>query len=431
MGNRVVVTGLGVISCAGTGIEENWANVISGNSGIGEITQFDPEMTPIKMAGEVKGFKPKEFINDRKSLKVMYRNVKLGLAAAKMAIDNSGLDVEKVDPLRFGSFTGSGGGGFDEGPGNKDLAPVIKAAWNENIKDFDALKFGSDGIDKLYPLWLLKTLPNNLFCYISIYYNAQGVNDNIISSFTGGAQAIGDGFNAIKRDDADVILAGGYDTLIMPNNITSFCDLNLMPKNGTTKASFRPFDKNRDGFLVGEGAGIVLLEELSHAQKRGAKIYGEIVGYGNASNAFDFCKPVPDGKGLSLAIKMALRNSGLNPDDIGYINADGIGTTESDRAETLAVKNVFGDHAYKLTMSSTKPVTAHVGAASGAIELIISTFAIENGIVPPTINLENPDKECDLNYCALTACEKKVDAALSLNQGFGGHNSALIVKKFE
>ena len=431
MGNRVVITGLGAISCAGTGINESWENIVSGNSGIDRITQFDPEMAPVKIAGEVKGFEPKEYIKDRKSLKIMYRNVQFGLAAAKLAIDDSGLETDKVDPLRFGSFIGSGGGGFDEGPGNKDLAQVIKASWNETEKRFDAGKFGAEGIEKLYPLWLLKTLPNNVFCYISIYYNAQGVNDNVISSFTGGSQAIGDAFNAIKRNDADIVLAGGYDTLIMPNNISSFYNLNLMPKNNDSKTAFRPFDKQRDGFVIGEGAGMVLLEELSHARKRGAKIYGELVGYGNSSNAFDLCKPPSEGTGLVTAIKMACKSAGINSGEIGYVNADGIGTVESDRAETVAIKTVFSNDAARMVLSSTKPITGHVGAASGAIELIICTMAINKGVVPPTINLENPDPECDLDYCPLKAREKKINAALSLNQGFGGQNSALIVKRFE
>ncbi len=431
MENRVVITGLGVISSVGSGIDENWSNIVNGNSGIDTISQFDTGDLPVKVACEVKDFKPKSYINDRKSLKIMYRNVQLGLAAGKLVIDDSGLDTEKVDPLRFGVITGSSGGGFDEGPGNKDLADVIKASWCEEKKNFDAIKFGSDSIGKLYPLWLLKTLPNNVFCYLSIYYNAQGINDNIIGSFAGGAQAIGDAFTSIKRGDADVMIAGGYETLVMPNNLYTFHMLNMMQKDPDSKTAFRPFDKLRQGFTLGEGAGMVMLEEASHAKKRGAKIYGEIAGYGNASNAQHLYETRLDGKGLKTAVKFAMENSSINMSDVNYINADGIATVESDRTETNVIKELFNDSASKLVVSSTKPATGHVGAAAGAIELILSTMAIDKGVIPPTLNLQNADPECDLDYCPNTAREMNVNAALSLNQGFGGINTALLVKKFD
>lgn len=428
---RVVITGLGIISPAGLGKEENWSNFIAGKSGIDTIAQFDASQLPVKMAGEVKGFTPREFIKDRKSLKIMYRNVQLGLTAAKLAIDDSGLETDKVDPLRFGAIIGSGGGGFDEGPGNIDLAEVIKISWDENKKNFDPIRFGSIGIEKIYPLWLLKTLPNNVFCYISIYYNAQGVNDNVITSFTGGSQAIGDAFNAIKRGDADIMIAGGYDSLVMPNNIFSFHSLDMLSKDGRGKSSFRPFDRLRDGFVPGEGAAMLILEELYHAKKRDARIYGEIIGYGNASSGFHLYRPSPDGRGLVSAIKMACKDSRINLTEIDYINADGIATRESDRAETYAIKKVFSERAYKMAVTATKPITGHTGAASGAIEIIVTLLAINKGIILPTINLENPDPECDLDYCPVKAREKQVHTALSLNQGFGGQNAALIIKRCE
>ena len=431
MESRVAITGVGPISCVGFGIEDFWDNVANGKSGIAPITQFDPAVTPVKIAGEVKDFKPRDYIKDRKSIKIMYRNVQLGLAAAKLAIENSGLDTEKVDPLRFGSIIGSGGGGFDEGPGNKDLAEIIKASWDENNKSFSPIKFGSTGIDRLYPLWLLKTLPNNVFCYVSIYYNVQGFNDNIINSFAGGSQAIGDAFRAIKRGDADIIVAGGYDTLVMPNNISSYYELNMMPKNSESISSFRPFDRSRDGFLVGEGAGMVILEELEHAKKRKAKIFAEIIGYGNSADAYDIYKPSPDGDGLCIAIKMACKNGSINPCEIDYINADGIATVESDKAETCAIKNVLADDAYKTAISSIKPITGHVGAASGALEFIACAMSISNKVVPPTINLQEPDPLCDLDYCPATARETNIKMSLSLNQGLNGQNSALIIKKYE
>jgi len=431
MENRVVITGLGVISCAGSGIDDNWSNIVEGKSGIGDVTLCDSEIFPVKIAAEVKDFKPKDYINDRKSLKIMYRNVKLGLAAARLALDDSGVDIEKVDPLRFGAFIGSGGCGFDEGPDNKDLAEVIKSSWDEKNGKFDSLRFGADGLGRLYPLWLLKTLCNNVFCYISIYYNVQGVNDNVVNSFTSGSQSIGDGYNAIKRGDADLVFSGGYDSLVMPNNFFCYNSFNMLTGSDGSHTSFRPFDKRRDGFVLGEGAGMVILEELSHAKKRGAKIYGEIVGYGTSANSHFLCEPEQDSAGIKQSIKMACKKAGINLSDIGYINADGIGTIGSDKAETDAIKEVFTDNADKIVVSSTKPVTGHTGAAAGAIELIICAKAIEEGIVPPTINLEEPDEDCDLDYCPQTARKKELKAALSINQGVGGQNSALIVKKYE
>ena len=432
MNNRVVITGMGMVSCSGIGVDENWSNIVAGRSGIGEITLCDKERLPVKISGEVKGFNPKEYIKDRKALKIMYRNVKLGLAATKLAYDDSGLETCSVDPLRFGAIVGSGGGGYDEGPDNKDLAEVIKASWNDEKKQFDPLKFGSDGIDRLHPLWLLKTLCNNLFCYISIYYNAQGVNDNVVTSFTGGSHAIGDAFMTIRRGDADVLFAGGYDTLAMSSNFFCYYNHNMLTgADGCGANSYRPFDRDRDGFVLGEGAGILLLEELSHAKKRDARIYGEIVGYGNASNASHLYEKEPDGSGIADSVRKACKCAGMNTDEINYINVDGLGTIKSDIAETRAVKAVFAENAHKVTLSATKPVVAHVGAAAGAIELMICALAIEKKVVPPTINLNNQDPDCDLDYCPGAAREMDISAALSINQGFGGQNSALIVKKFK
>ena len=431
MNNRVVITGMGMISCAGTGVEENWSNIVAGRSGIGEVTLCDKERLPVKIAGEVKGFNPKDYIRDRKALKIMYRNVKLGLAAAKMAYDDSGLENCSVDPHRFGAIIGSGGGGYDEGPDNKDLADVIKASWDEGNKLFDSSKFGSEGLDRLHPLWLLKTLCNNLFCYISIYYNAQGVNDNVVTSFAGGSNAIGDAFMAIRRGDVDVSFAGGYDTLAMASNFFCYYNHNMLTSNSNDGSSFRPFDRDRDGFVLGEGAGLVILEELSHAKKRDAKIYGEIVGYGNTSNASHLYEYVPDGSGIADAVRKACKIAGINTDAIDYVNVDGLGTIESDIAETRAVKAVFADNAHNITLSATKPVVAHTGAAAGAMELMICALAIDRKVVPPTINLTNQDPDCDLDYCSGTAREMEINAALSINQGFGGQNAALIVKKFK
>lgn len=430
MDNRVVITGLGIMSCAGQGVADNWEMAIEGRSGIGPITLCDTDILPTKIAAEVKGFKPKEYIDDRKSLKVMYRNVRLGMAAAKVAFQDSGLDRDEIDPVRFGAFVGSGGCGFDEGPDNKDMAEVIKVSWNEEMKNFDSRKFGIEGVERLYPLWLLKTLCNNVFCYISIYYNAQGVNDNVVNSFVGGSQAVGDGFKAIRRGDADVAFAGGYDMLIMPNNFFCYDSLGMLTKGNESLSSFRPFDRRRDGFVLGEGSGMVIMESMAHAKKRGARIYCEVAGYGSSANAASLHSPCADGRGMSSAIKMALRDSS-GVQNIDYINADGIGTVESDRAETNAVKCALGGGADRAVISSTKPVFGHTGSAAGAIEAVICAKSISENLVPPTVNLEDIDEECDLDYCPGEAREVEVNTALSLNQGIGGQNTALIFRRHD
>jgi 3-oxoacyl-[acyl-carrier-protein] synthase II len=426
---RAVITGLGVISPLGIGKEGNWEALKMGRSGVNKITLFDPTPFPVKNGGEVKNFLPSTYGIDRKILKLTFRNVHLALAAAKMAFYDAGLTVGMVDPPRFGAVIGSGGGGFEDGPGFEDSVEIIKKSWDENKEQFDIRRFGSLLEGGIHPLFLIKTLPNNAFFYISSLYQIQGENNNIIGPFTGGSQAIGDAVRAIQRGDAEVMMAGGYDSLIFSSNIFSYHSLNLLSTRGDISGICSPFDRQRDGFVLGEGAGMVIIEEHSHALKRNAKIYAEVTGYGNTTTAYHLYQPCPQGSGIIAAVRAALKEAGIRANEIDYINADGIATVESDRAETLAYKGLLGDHAYQTPISSTKSMTGHLGTASGAVELIYCILAMENGMIPPTINYQNFDPECDLDYVPNQPREEEIKVALSVNQGFGGQTTALIVQR--
>jgi 3-oxoacyl-[acyl-carrier-protein] synthase II len=424
---RAVITGVGVVSPLGFGKEENWEALKTGKAGLQNITLFDPTPFPVKNAGEVKNFDLSKYGIDRRILKLTFRSVHLALAAAKMAFNDAGLTVGMVDPPRFGAVIGSGSGGFEDGPGFEDSVEILKNSWNEN--KFNVHRFGELLEGGIYPLFLIKTLPNNAFFYISSLYKIQGENNNIISPFTGGSQAIGDAARIIQRGDAEVMLAGGYDTLIFPGVIFSYHSLNLLSTRGGAQGVFSPFDLQRDGFVLGEGAGIVILEEYSHALKRNAKIYAEVTGYRNTTSAYHLYQPCPQGSGIIAAARGALEEAGIHAQDIDYINADGIATVQSDRAETMAYKEVLGDDAHRIPISSTKSMTGHLGAASGAVELIYCILTMEHGLIPPTINYHNFDPECDLDYVPNQARPKEVNVALSINQGFSGQTTALIIQR--
>ena len=423
---RAVITGVGVVSPLGFGKEENWEALKAGKSGLQNITLFDPSPFPVKSAGEVRNFDLSQYGIDRRILKLTFRSVHLALAAAKMAFNDAGLTVGMVDPPRFGAVIGSGSGGFEDGPGFEDSVEILKNSWNENT--FNVHRFGELLEGGIYPLFLIKTLPNNAFFYISSLYKIQGENNNIISPFTGGSQAIGDAARIIQRGDAEVMLAGGYDTLIFPGVIFSYHSLNLLSTRGG-KGIFSPFDLQRDGFVLGEGAGIVILEEYSHALKRNAKIYAEVTGYRNTTSAYHLYLPCPQGSGIIAAVGSALQEAGIHAQDIDYINADGIATVESDRAETVAYKAVLGDDARRIPLSSTKSMTGHLGAASGAVELIYCMLSMEHSMIPPTINYQTVDPECDLDYVPNQARAKEVNIALSVNQGLSGQTTALIIQR--
>lgn len=429
MERRVVITGLGMITPLGIGKEENWKNLISGKSGIETISSFDTKNLSVTLAGEVKNFKASHFIKDRKAVKLSFHSVHLAIVAAQLAVEDAGVKSEELNPVRFGCFIGSGGGGYEDGPGFPDLIEPLLKSWSEEKKKFDPIKFGANGIASTYPLFLLKTLPNNAFYYISLIHNIQGENDNIIASFTGGAQAIGDATRAIVRGATDIAIAGGYDSLLLPATLFSFSNLDLLSKSPDPMKACRPFDAKRDGMVLSEGAAMVIVEEMSRAQKRGAPIYAEVVGYSSSSSAHHLYQPCPSGSGISIAIKKSLSDAAIEPSAVDYINADGISTTLSDRAETRAIKDVFGSHAYQIPISATKSMMGHVGAGAGAIELIICTLAMRENTLPPTINYETPDAECDLDYVPNQARSKKVETALSINQGLGGQCTCLVIKK--
>ncbi|KPJ56811.1 MAG: hypothetical protein AMJ42_04935 [Deltaproteobacteria bacterium DG_8] len=429
MKRRAVITGLGMVTPLGIGKEETWRNLIAGKSGIEKISRLSPEEVSVTIGGEVKDFKANHFIKDRKALKLSFHSVHLAIAAAKLAVDDAEVKVEEINPTRFGCFIGSGGGGYEDGPGFPDLVEPLQKSWSEEKGKFDPVKFGTNGITSTYPLFLLKTLPNNAFYYISLFYNIQGENDNIIASFTGGSQAIGDAARAIIRGATDIAIAGGYDSLLLPATLFSFNHLKLLSKNPNPEKACRPFDANRDGMVLSEGAGMVIIEEISYATKRGAHIYAEILGYGNSSSAHHLYEPCPSGSGINIALKKGLNDAGIEPSAIDYINADGIGTTLSDRAETYAIKNVFGSDAYQIPISSTKSMMGHLGTGAGAAELMICTLAMQENVLPPTINYEIPEPDCDLDYVPNQARSEEIHTALSINQGLGGQCTCLIIRK--
>jgi 3-oxoacyl-(acyl-carrier-protein) synthase len=429
MKRRAVITGVGIVTPLGIGKEENWQHLIAGRTGIEKVDRLTAKGISTVIGGEVKNFKASDFIKDRKTIKLSLHNVHLAIVAAQLAVKDAGVQVEKVNPAMFGCFIGSGGGGYEDGPGFPDLAEPLLKSWSEEKGKFDPVKFGTNGIAGIYPLFLLKTLPNNAFYYISLTYNIQGENDNIIASFTGGSQAIGDAARAIRRGTTDIAIAGGYDSLLLPATLFSFDTLKLLTQNPKPKEACRPFDAQRDGMVLSEGAGMVVIEELSHAQKRGAPIYAEVLGYGNSSSAHHLYHPCPVGSGISIALKKSLRDAEIEASAIDYINADGIATVASDRAETRAIKKVCGTHAHRIPVSSTKSMMGHLGTAAGAVELIISALALQENMIPPTINYETPDPECDLDYVPNQARATQLHTALSINQGLGGQCTCLVIKK--
>lgn len=429
MEKRAVITGMGVVSPIGIGKLENWENLLQGRTGIGPFSKMNPAHLPVSTCAEVKNFNPQKFIKDRKTIRLTFFNVHLALAAAQLAVEDSGLDTGTTDPARFGAIIGSGGGGFDDGPGVEDLTEPILKSWNEETQRFESSKFGESGIPIAYPLFLLKGLPNNAFYYISLLYNIQGENDNICSSYTGGAQAIGDAFRTIRRGLADVMIAGGYDSLLTPNTVFSLDAFNLLSKNNTPAEACRPFDRGRDGMVAGEGAGFLVIEELEYARKRGARIYAEVAGYGNVSSAYHICNPDPSGSGIMRAVIRALQDARMEPEDIDWICADGIATPASDPAEARALSAVFPDGLASVPVSATKSMTGHMGSGAGAAEAVYSVLSLTHDIAPPTLNCPNLDDDCRFMNVAQEPREQKMTNALSINQGIGGQSIALIFRK--
>lgn len=407
---RVVVTGVGVVSPLGTGNQKNWDAVTAGKSGIGLITRFDATDLPVHIAGEVKDFVAEDFI-DKKEIKKMDYFIQYALGAAHFAMEDSGLQITEENAERVGVLVGAGLGGL----------PTIE-------KYHSALLEG--GYKKVSPFFIPMLIINLAPGHISIKYGAKGPNVSSVSACATGTHSIGDAYHMIKRGDADAMIAGGTESTVTPLGIGGFSVMKALSTcNDDPSAASRPFDKNRDGFVLAEGAGIVVLEEYEAAKKRGAKIYAEVAGYGLSGDAYHLTAPAPDGEGAARCIKMALATAGVKPEDVDYINAHGTSTHFNDLYETMAIKRVFGDHAKKLMVSSTKSMTGHLLGAAGGVEAVFTLLAMEKGIVPPTINYQNPDPDCDLDYVPNTARNASINCALSNSFGFGGTNATLLFKK--
>ena len=411
MKRRVVVTGLGCITPIGTGLNTFWEALLAGKSGIDYITRFDTTDYPTKIAAEVKDFVPENHI-DKKEVKKMDRFTQLAVAASQLAVADAELKLQEIDSERFGVVLGSGIGGI------------------ETLEDQHA-KLMEKGAKRVSPFFIPMMISNLGAGYVSIALGAKGPNTTVVTACASSTNAIGEAFKIIQRGDADLMITGGMEASITPLSIAGFCSMKAMSThNDEPQKASRPFDSNRDGFVMGEGSGILLLEDMEHAIKRGAKIYAEIVGYGMSADAHHITAPSPDGEGAARSMVNALRDAGISYEEIDYINAHGTSTPYNDKFETLAIKSVFKEHAYELAVSSTKSMTGHLLGAAGSIEAIACIMAIREGKVPPTINLENPDPELDLDYVPNKYKEKVVDYALSNSLGFGGHNATIVFKKF-
>ncbi|PAE25166.1 beta-ketoacyl-ACP synthase II [Bacillus sp. 7894-2] len=408
---RVVVTGIGAVTPLGNNTETTWNNIKSGVSGVGPLTRLNADEYPAKVAAEVKDFNPEDFF-DKKDARKMDRFTHYAVASSMMAVRDANLQITDENAHRIGVWIGSGIGGMETFENQYEI-------------------FMKRGYRRVSPFFVPMMIPDMATGQVSIYLGAKGFNSCTVTACATGTNSIGDAFKVIQRGDADAMISGGAEAPITKMSVAGFCANTALSTNPDPKTASRPFDQNRDGFVIGEGAGIVVLEELEHALARGAKIYAEIVGYGATGDAYHITAPAPGGEGGARAMKMAIEDGGLKPDNIDYINAHGTSTDYNDKFETLAIKEVFGDHAYKLAVSSTKSMTGHLLGAAGGIEAIFTVLAMKEGILPPTINLENPDPECDLDYVPNKAREKEITAAMSNSLGFGGHNATIVFKRYE
>lgn len=407
---RVVATGLGVVSPLGIGVEQNWNALMSGQSGIGPITRFDASDFPVKFAGEVKGFDVEQYV-DKKEAKKMDLFIHYAVAAADMALADSGLQITAENAERVGVVVGSGMGGL----------PAIE-------RYHTAMMEGS--YRKIGPFFIPMSIINLAPGQISIKSGAKGPNLSPVSACATGTHAIGDAFRLIQRGDADAVIAGGCESTVCPLGIGGFAVMKaLSDRNDSPQTASRPFEKNRDGFVLSEGAGIVVLEEYESAKKRGARIYGEVSGYGLTGDAYHLTTPAPGGEGAARCMQMALDTAGVKPEEVDYINAHGTSTPFNDLYETMAIKKVFGDYAYKVMVSSTKSMTGHLLGAAGGVEAVFCLLAMTRGAVPPTINYVEPDPECDLDYVPNQARQAAVKIAMSNSFGFGGTNATLLFRK--
>ncbi len=411
MKRRVVVTGVGLVTPLGIGSEPTWEALINGRSGVGLITRFDASAYASQIAAEVKGFDVESWF-EKKQAKNVDHFVQYAVAAAEMAWQDSGLSITEENSDRIGVITGCGMGGL----------PTIEEYHQVVVER---------GPRKITPFFIPRVIPNMVSGQISIRLGSKGPNLSQTTACAAGTHAVGEAFRHIAYGDCDVVITGGSEAVICPLAVGGFSAMKaLSTRNDAPQAASRPFDRDRDGFVISEGSGMLVLEELESARSRGAKIYAEIIGYGQTSDAFHIAAPPEDGEGAARCMAMALRDAGLAPDQVDYINAHGTSTPLNDLCETRAIKTVFGDHAYKLAVSSTKSMTGHMLGAAGGIEAAFTALTVFHGIIPPTINLENPDPDCDLDYVPLHAREQRIRVALSNSFGFGGTNGVLVMRQF-
>jgi len=411
LNRRVVVTGVGMVTPVGLDTETSWEGLIAGRSGIGPITQFDDKEIPTQIAGEVKGFDAAKYI-EPKEIKKMDRFIHLAIAASQLAMDSARLPITPGNAERVGVIAGAGIGGL----------PAIERSYKAYMEK---------GYRRITPFFIPMSIINELAGHISMRFGAKGPNVSVVTACATGTHSIGDAYKIIQRGDADAMFAGGAESCICPLGVGGFNAMKaLSTRNSEPGRASRPFDAERDGFVIGEGAGIVVLEELESARKRGGTILAEVIGYGLSGDAYHITSPAPNGEGAARCMNMAIKNAGISPADVGYINAHGTSTKYGDELETMAIKTVFGDHARKVPVSSTKSMIGHLLGAAGGVEAVISVLALVRGVLPPTINLENPDPECDLDYIPNTARKLSVEIAMSNSFGFGGTNATLIFRKY-
>jgi 3-oxoacyl-[acyl-carrier-protein] synthase II len=409
---RVVITGLGVVTPVGNDLDTFWRNLQNGVSGIERIQAFDTEKYDCKIGGEVRGFDPKAFFKNPKDGRRTDRFAQLAMAAAKMAMTDSGVDLEKINRDRFGVIVSSGIGGL------------------RTLEDQHSMLLFK-GPSRVSPFTIPMLISNMGSGLISMEFGLQGPNLCIVTACATSNNAIGESWRIIKFGDADIFLAGGSEASIIPVGVAAFASMKaLSTRNDDPHKASRPWDRDRDGFVMGEGAGVVVVEELEHAKARGAKIYCELTGYGLTADAYHMTAPPPDGSGAARAMQIALDHAGINPDQVDYINAHATSTGLGDIAETKAIKTVFGDAARKISISSTKSMTGHLLGGAGAVEMAVCALAIRDSVIPPTTNLDNPDEGCDLDYTPNVAKEKKVRVAVNNSFGFGGHNATLVATEF-
>ena len=407
---RVVITGIGVVSPVGSDVETFWKNITAGKSGVGKITKFDASEFPVQIAAEVKDFQPEKYL-DKREIRRLDPFIQFAVAAAQQAVESSGIDDDSLNKERIGVLIGSGIGGL-------------------NTVETQHKILLEKGPRRVSPYCVPMEIINMASGIVSIRHGFKGPNISVVTACATGTHAIGEAYRTILYGDADVMVAGGAESCITPLSVAGFAAAKaLSTRNDEPEKASRPFEKNRDGFVMGEGAGVVVLEDYEHAKKRGAPILAEIVGYGTSGDAYHMTAPAPGGEGMARAIKNALKDAGVSPEQIDYINAHGTSTKFNDLYETMAIKSVFGEHAYKLKISSIKSMIGHLLGAAGGVEVVSSILTLTTGVIPPTINYEEPDPECDLDYTPNEAVEMDVNYVLKNSFGFGGTNACLVLKK--